>query len=411
MSDAYSLPESNSGVDSSVTRTRNSALETTPFHDEGFGQHGMPQPDSGETNQGSEDKANSEQQLQHEVVRSSEEVIDTMLVLTPRSSSSSSASSTSSSASSPSTTPSLISPSSSKSLGVSVSSDHPSVVALEAEDHTSAVGRPNDVTTSRMASPDLPEDVEASTAETSPSSSTSSLPKAPFRVSTSASAINVQGTGLDHGPYGLLSLLRPRTTSSLNLNVRFAPLPELAPRKRKSSMPLGMAARSQLTRKKRIYQVAHEDQDPCQQNLCACADGHPEGGNHEADSVEMRMLKKRVLEKLRKQREEEEAGAIEEDSLVVLAKKMGSAGKNLWKKMVAQKAGGEDTSAPNEPSAASSGVIVIAEKPVSGTVDPVTLPTLLEDTEKVDRLPEKSPVWMRSKLQSRKPQAPTLFTT
>jgi len=38
-----------------------------------------------------------------------------------------------------------------------------------------------------------------------------------------------------------------------SLNVKFAPLPALAPRKRRSTAPLGMAARSQLTRRGRRY--------------------------------------------------------------------------------------------------------------------------------------------------------------
>jgi hypothetical protein len=118
------------------------------------------------------------------------------------------------------------------------------------------------------------------------------------------------------------------------------------------------------------------------------------------------MLKKRVLDKLRKQEEEEE---LEEDSLVVLAKKMGSAGKHLWKKMVAQRAGREDISSLNERQAAPSGVT--AEKPAPRTVDPVTLPTLLkEEEEKVEPLDEKPQVRKRNKLQFCNPQAPTLST-
>jgi hypothetical protein len=38
---------------------------------------------------------------------------------------------------------------------------------------------------------------------------------------------------------------------SLNVNVKFAPLPEIAPRKRRSTTPLGMAARGQLMRRRR----------------------------------------------------------------------------------------------------------------------------------------------------------------
>ncbi|TFK72713.1 hypothetical protein BDN72DRAFT_855257 [Pluteus cervinus] len=39
--------------------------------------------------------------------------------------------------------------------------------------------------------------------------------------------------------------------SSIPLTVKFAPLPELAPRKRRSTVPLGMAARAQLVRRRR----------------------------------------------------------------------------------------------------------------------------------------------------------------
>ncbi|KAF9261411.1 hypothetical protein L218DRAFT_946029 [Marasmius fiardii PR-910] len=39
--------------------------------------------------------------------------------------------------------------------------------------------------------------------------------------------------------------------SSSSLNVKFAPLPELAPRRRKSNVPLGVAARGQMMRKRR----------------------------------------------------------------------------------------------------------------------------------------------------------------
>ncbi|KAF9053237.1 hypothetical protein BJ165DRAFT_1523949 [Panaeolus papilionaceus] len=50
-----------------------------------------------------------------------------------------------------------------------------------------------------------------------------------------------------------------RSTASLptSLNVRFAPLPELAPRKRRSAAPLGMAARKQLMRRRRNQHGEH----------------------------------------------------------------------------------------------------------------------------------------------------------
>ncbi|KIY70405.1 hypothetical protein CYLTODRAFT_183854 [Cylindrobasidium torrendii FP15055 ss-10] len=61
------------------------------------------------------------------------------------------------------------------------------------------------------------------------------------------------------GPRGIL-LERSRTPSSASCsslpstasgNIKFAPLPELAPRRRKSSVPLGVAARSQMMARRR----------------------------------------------------------------------------------------------------------------------------------------------------------------
>ncbi|KAL0575201.1 hypothetical protein V5O48_006762 [Marasmius crinis-equi] len=45
--------------------------------------------------------------------------------------------------------------------------------------------------------------------------------------------------------------LHSASCSSSSLNVKFAPLPQLAPRKRKSNTPLGVAARGQLMRRRR----------------------------------------------------------------------------------------------------------------------------------------------------------------
>ncbi|PPQ99230.1 hypothetical protein CVT24_009250 [Panaeolus cyanescens] len=67
-------------------------------------------------------------------------------------------------------------------------------------------------------------------------------------------------TEMDETPSGMATPLssedseqNTRSTASLptTLSVRFAPLPELAPRKRRSAAPLGMAARKQLMRRRR----------------------------------------------------------------------------------------------------------------------------------------------------------------
>ncbi|KAJ7171950.1 hypothetical protein C8R46DRAFT_1084321, partial [Mycena filopes] len=44
---------------------------------------------------------------------------------------------------------------------------------------------------------------------------------------------------------------RSRTTSSTSLNVKFAPLPQLAPRRRRSNAPLGIASRGLMMRRRR----------------------------------------------------------------------------------------------------------------------------------------------------------------
>jgi hypothetical protein len=52
------------------------------------------------------------------------------------------------------------------------------------------------------------------------------------------------------------------SSGAINLNVKFAPLPELAPRKRRSTVPLGVAARARLMRRRRAGY--DENGDPLQ---------------------------------------------------------------------------------------------------------------------------------------------------
>lgn len=349
-----------------------------------------------ETCEAPEDMENLQQ---YEEVRSSEAANNAMPGPMPtlRSSSSSSASSSTSSTSSSSTTPSSVSATLSKTLDTPSAFDHPGVVVEQAtsEEHMLAlsIGQQSDVPImSSTTSLDCLKGAETDIAPTSPSSSTSSLPQMTCRLPTSTSVTNVPDEGHDQESYGLLSLLRPRTPTNHNLNVRFAPLPELAPRKRKSSVPLGMAARTQLTRRRRMYQGNYDDRDPYRPRLYVHTEFRSEEGNGGADSAELRMLKKKVLDKLRKEEEE----GLEEDSLVVLAKKMGSAGKHLWKKMLTQKATREDLNSLNEQRAGSPGGN--AEPPLSKTEGSVTSPPPVEkDEEKIDHFDEKAPIW--NKLQ------------
>ncbi|EKM82375.1 hypothetical protein AGABI1DRAFT_111019 [Agaricus bisporus var. burnettii JB137-S8] len=413
MSDACA---SNSGVHS-VTGTEDMNAEAVPTTTPSFeGRVEMPHPggrpiEIDETCEAPEDIENLQQ---YEEVRSSEAANNAMPGPMPtlRSSSSSSASSSTSSTSSSSTTPSSVSVALSKTCDTSSAFNHPGLVVEQAasEEHmlASSIGQQNDATTmSSTTNLDCLKGTETDIAPTSPSSSTSSLPQVICRVPTSTSVINVPDGGHDQESYGLLSLLRPRTPTQHNLTVRFAPLPELAPRKRKSSVPLGMAARTQLTRRRRMYQGNYDDRDPYQPRVYVHAAYRSEEGNDVADSAELRMLKKKVLDKLRKEEEE----GLEEDSLVVLAKKMGSAGKHLWKKMLTQKVTREDLNSLNEQRAGSLGEN--AERTLSKTEGPVISPPQVEkDEEKVDHFDEKAPIWNKlQKASFHNLHSPTLSTT
>ncbi|KAJ7685677.1 hypothetical protein DFH06DRAFT_1159129 [Mycena polygramma] len=61
----------------------------------------------------------------------------------------------------------------------------------------------------------------------------------------SSSLPDLPNPGAEH------TLDRRATTSSVSLNVKFAPLPQLAPRKRRSSAPMGIASRAAIMRRRR----------------------------------------------------------------------------------------------------------------------------------------------------------------
>ncbi|KAK0211259.1 hypothetical protein DFS33DRAFT_1298427 [Desarmillaria ectypa] len=87
--------------------------------------------------------------------------------------------------------------------------------------------------------------------ESNSSSVNSSLSSSP----TATGEMTIPSTS----PKGILDVrnrsasLPPSTTSlpTTTMNVKFAPLPEMAPRRRRSTAPLGVAARSQLMRRRR----------------------------------------------------------------------------------------------------------------------------------------------------------------
>lgn len=63
---------------------------------------------------------------------------------------------------------------------------------------------------------------------------------------------SIRGGILTPGPSSPSSPTFTPTGSTTNLNVKFAPLPELAPRRRKSSTALGVASRGQMVRRRRL---------------------------------------------------------------------------------------------------------------------------------------------------------------
>ncbi|KAK7467616.1 hypothetical protein VKT23_004669 [Stygiomarasmius scandens] len=108
-----------------------------------------------------------------------------------------------------------------------------------------------------------------------------------------------------------------------NPNIKFAPLPELAPRKRKSNIPLGVAARGQIMRRRRAMLYGNVDNE----------NGSPMWTDEETEAHMRRQLEsqeKRRISLLRAMQEEEERRGDEvEDPFVALGKMM----KGAWRKM------------------------------------------------------------------------------
>lgn len=86
------------------------------------------------------------------------------------------------------------------------------------------------------------------------SSSADSSLDTPYSSPTAETIIGLPDFGSIRG--GILTSNPPSApstpgASTTNLNVKFAPLPELAPRRRKSSTPLGVASRGQMVRRRK----------------------------------------------------------------------------------------------------------------------------------------------------------------
>jgi len=130
-----------------------------------------------------------------------------------------------------------------------------------------------------------------------------------------------------------------KTLREQRLNVKFAPLPDLGPRRRRG-MPLGVAARSRLVRRRRAavleggpqqYPVStpmwtDEEMEEQRQRLARAWEKEREGSGYYSDV--------------------DENGEPYDDPLAVIGKIMKDAGKQLWQKVAHRE--GKDKSAKGE---------------------------------------------------------------
>lgn len=130
-----------------------------------------------------------------------------------------------------------------------------------------------------------------------------------------------------------------RTLREQRLNVKFAPLPDLGPRKRRG-IPLGVAARSRLVRRRRAavleggaqqYPVSapmwtDEEMEEQRQRLARAWESEREGSGYYSDV--------------------DESGEPYEDPLAVFGKIVKDAGKQLWQKVAHRE--GKDKSVKGE---------------------------------------------------------------
>ncbi|RDB22292.1 hypothetical protein Hypma_010622 [Hypsizygus marmoreus] len=156
-------------------------------------------------------------------------------------------------------------------------------------------------------------------------------------IPTTYPASSVESS-LNPSPTGILDSALPRSpadsesasTSSLptpSLSVKFAPLPKLAPRKRRSAAPLGMAARSQLAGRRR--------RNTTDDDMMVYQGGNPMWTDEELD-------KQRILQvaetRRRRPREEgdveevDEVGDVE-DPFLALGKIVKVASRTIWRKV------------------------------------------------------------------------------
>ncbi|KAJ7481090.1 hypothetical protein B0H11DRAFT_2024149 [Mycena galericulata] len=147
--------------------------------------------------------------------------------------------------------------------------------------------------------------------EDSPPSSTSDL-----QLRDSSSLPDLPGANAAR------TLNRRASTSTNSLNVKFAPLPQLAPRKRRSTTPLGIASRGQMMRRRRAGLPGYDmNGDPL-------PPPPPMWSDEEIELQTQHMLTERGLRQVGTPRERDM-----DDPLLTFGKMVKGAGKQLWRKV------------------------------------------------------------------------------
>ncbi|KAJ7163572.1 hypothetical protein C8R43DRAFT_990109 [Mycena crocata] len=176
--------------------------------------------------------------------------------------------------------------------------------------------------------------------------------------STSDSRRAESTTSLPDLPGGQHSLNRRASTSTSSLNVKFAPLPQLAPRKRRSTAPLGIASRALMMRRRRAGTPGYDmNGDPLPPTP-------PMWSEEEVERHTQRILAERSGQMPPRERDID-------DPFLTLGKMVKGAGKQLWRKVNHKKPGDIDEKGGDAPGR--TGGVVVAERmvlaPISGSGD------------------------------------------
>lgn len=119
----------------------------------------------------------------------------------------------------------------------------------------------------------------------------------------------------------------PMSSQPNPLNVKFAPLPQLAPRKRRSTAPLGMAARSQLVNRRRRNYPQYYQEAPPPEPEYTTPTHDPMWTEEELAQARARQIA--AAEKEQKKAEAKAGKGTEEDPFMVFGKMV----KGVWKKV------------------------------------------------------------------------------